>query len=160
MGLPLTDSSAAMLHTSGSGSGSGIPLSTSRSHPGSGAASGAGSPYSSPPYGTLPTPTDSETHSPACGTPFHVPGSTSSSSSPSSPSSGASSIGTGGGVTVGPGAGGGVDWTTYNSYFPMQVSGAMSGVGMGGMSSVGMVGVGVGVGVGENGGMYGGIIAT
>ncbi|KAL4081171.1 hypothetical protein J3A83DRAFT_4084822 [Scleroderma citrinum] len=115
---------------------------------GSGPASGARSPYSSPPYGTLPTPTDSETHSPPCGTPFHVSGSTSS-SSPSSPSS--SSIGTGAGT----GAGANVDWT-YNPYFPMQVSGGMSGVGMGGMSNVGMVGVGVG----ENGGMYGSIIAA
>ncbi|KAL4073335.1 hypothetical protein V8B97DRAFT_221826 [Scleroderma yunnanense] len=156
MPLSLTDPSSGMLHTSGagSGSGSGIPsnsLGTSSSHSiagGSGPASGARSPYSSPPYGTLPTPTDSETHSPPCGTPFHVSGSTSS-SSPSSPSS--SSIGTGAGT----GAGANVDWT-YNPYFPMQVSGGMSGVGMGGMSNVGMVGVGVG----ENGGMYGSIIAA
>ncbi|KIM53453.1 hypothetical protein SCLCIDRAFT_1222770 [Scleroderma citrinum Foug A] len=142
VGLPLTESPVSMPHTT---SGSGMPssaMAASRSHSGggSGPASGAGSPYSSPPYGTLPTPTDSGTHSPACSTPFHVSGSASSSSSPSSPSSGASSIATGGGAPPA------VDWT-YNPYFSMQ---------MGGMSGVGMVGV---VGVGENGGMYGGIVA-
>ncbi|KAI6030437.1 hypothetical protein F5J12DRAFT_800416 [Pisolithus orientalis] len=136
---------------------SGIPTNSSSGARGS--TSGAGSPYGSPPYGTLPTPTDSEIHSPACGTPFHVSGSVSASgSSPSSPSSGSSSVGgaNGGQQNTGPPIG--VEWGNYNSYFPLQVSSGMSGV------SVNMgvgVGVGMGVGVGgDGGGMYGGIIAT
>ncbi|KAI6139367.1 hypothetical protein BKA82DRAFT_4224694 [Pisolithus tinctorius] len=153
--LSLTDSSSCLM--SGNGSGSGIPTNSSSGARGS--TSGAGSPYGSPPYGTLPTPTDSEIHSPACGTPFHVSGSVSASgSSPSSPSSGSSSVGgaNGGQQNTGPPIG--VEWGNYNSYFPLQVSSGMSGVSVN--MGVGVnVGMGVGVG-GDGGGMYGGIIAT
>ncbi|KAI6151438.1 hypothetical protein EDD17DRAFT_1637111 [Pisolithus thermaeus] len=154
--LSLADSSSCLMP----GTGTGSSISANSSSGARGSTSGAGSPYGSPPYGTLPTPTDSEIHSPACGTPFHVSGSVSvsGSSSPSSPSSGSSSIAgaNGGQQNTGPAIG--VEWGNYNPYFPLQVSSGMSGV------SVNMgvgVGVGIGVGVGgEGGGMYGGIIAT
>ncbi|KAI6044924.1 hypothetical protein EDC04DRAFT_2640703 [Pisolithus marmoratus] len=151
----LADSSSCLMPSAGTGS-SIAPNSSSGAR---GSTSGAGSPYGSPPYGTLPTPTDSEIHSPACGTPFHVSGSVSGSgsSSPSSPSSGSSSVGVNGGQQN-PGPSMSVEWGNYNSYFPLQVSSGMSGVNVN--MGVG-VGVGIGVGVGgDGGGMYGGIIAS
>ncbi|KAI6014728.1 hypothetical protein BKA83DRAFT_4343935 [Pisolithus microcarpus] len=154
--LSLADSSSCLMP----GTGSSIPANSSSGARGS--ASGAGSPYGSPPYGTLPTPTDSEIHSPACGTPFHPSGSVSASgsSSPSSPSSGSSSIAGANGGQQNTGPHMGVEWGNYNSYFPLQVSSGMSGVSVNMGVGVG-VGVGIGVGVGgEGGGMYGGIIAT